>query len=117
MHFAGPLSIQLLQEVLYREPAERIQVLGKISDAEGSLYRRYFSPAHIRAASTVRIQLCSRTFNRRSLAGRFSCSCARGCCMVRHATDASVSAADPQVDEGGWDAHLAGWRGQCAWSH
>ncbi|BDA45622.1 probable allantoate deiminase [Coccomyxa sp. Obi] len=50
----GPLPIQLLQEVLYREPAERIQVLGKISDAEGSLYRRFFSPAHIRAASTIR---------------------------------------------------------------
>lgn len=51
--YAGTLPLQLLQEVLYREPAERIQWLGKISDAEGSLYRRFFSPAHIRAASQV----------------------------------------------------------------
>ncbi|EIE22792.1 amidase [Coccomyxa subellipsoidea C-169] len=50
----GPLPLPLLQDVLYREPAERIQLLGKISDAEGSLYRRFFSPAHIRAASQIR---------------------------------------------------------------
>lgn len=50
---AGQLSIKLLRQVLYKEPAERIQVLGRISDAEGSLVRTFFSPAHIRAASQV----------------------------------------------------------------
>ena len=50
---AEPLSPHLLKEILYEETEERIQALGKISDAEGSLVRTFFSPAHIRAASQV----------------------------------------------------------------
>lgn len=76
--FAGPLPIQLLQDVLYREPAERIQVLGKISDAEGSLYRRFFSPAHIRAASTVCVLFCSCTVTIEDQQADLSCAYTRG---------------------------------------
>ena len=48
-----PLPAHLLKQILYEETAERIHALGKISDAEGSLVRTFFSPAHIRAASQV----------------------------------------------------------------
>ena len=50
---AGPLSPHLLKQILYEETEERIHALGRISDAEGSLVRTFFSPAHIRAASQV----------------------------------------------------------------
>jgi len=50
---AEPLSAHLLKQILYEETEERIHALGKISDAEGSLVRTFFSPAHIRAASQV----------------------------------------------------------------
>jgi len=50
---AEPLSAHVLKQILYEETEERIHALGKISDAEGSLVRTFFSPAHIRAASQV----------------------------------------------------------------
>ena len=50
---AGPLPAHLLKQILYEETEERIHALGRISDAEGSLVRTFFSPAHIRAASQV----------------------------------------------------------------
>ncbi|CAK0782730.1 hypothetical protein CVIRNUC_005925 [Coccomyxa viridis] len=49
-----PLPAHLLKQILYEETADRIHALGKISDAEGSLVRTFFSPAHIRAASQIR---------------------------------------------------------------
>lgn len=50
---AGPLPAHLLKQIFYEETEERIHALGRISDAEGSLVRTFFSPAHIRAASQV----------------------------------------------------------------
>ena len=52
-----PLPAHLLKQILYEETAERIHALGKISDAEGSLVRTFFSPAHIRAASQVQCDI------------------------------------------------------------
>ena len=49
----GPLPAHLLKQILYEETEERLHSLGRISDAEGSLVRTFFSPAHIRAASQV----------------------------------------------------------------
>ena len=51
---AGPLEPKVLKQILYEEAGGRLQFLGRISDAEGSLVRTFFSPAHIRAASQVR---------------------------------------------------------------
>ena len=52
---AGLLEPKVLKQILYEEAGGRLQFLGRISDAEGSLERRFFSPAHIRAGSQVRL--------------------------------------------------------------
>lgn len=51
---AGALEVRLLKQIFHDETSARLELLGRISDAEGSLVRTFFSPAHIRAASQVR---------------------------------------------------------------
>ncbi len=50
---AGALEPRLLRQIFHDEASDRLEFLGRISDAEGSLVRTFFSPAHIRAASQV----------------------------------------------------------------
>ncbi|KAK9829855.1 hypothetical protein WJX72_008267 [[Myrmecia] bisecta] len=45
---------QVLHQLLFQDPNQHIQLLGQVSDAEGSLVRTFMSPAHMRSAALIR---------------------------------------------------------------